>query len=268
MSFGPALGAIVGASLLTTVGWRALFIITGFGACIWIVPWVLAAPPDADGGPKSAARASGANWSLILHSPTLWGVTLGSFFYSYFWYYCLTWLPSYLVMQRGYSFLKMGGYTAAPLFGMALVSMISGRLADRFIVRFGKPILVRKIFVVTGFLLGSSILLLLIVKTATPTLSILMLSLLGIGVASANFWALTQAASPAPLIGRIIGAQNTIANLAGVCAPILTGVLIDRTKNFDISIRFAGVALLVAAAMFLFLVRQRDIDELHAHYQS
>jgi ACS family D-galactonate transporter-like MFS transporter len=266
MSFGPAIGAIVGASLLSIVGWRMLFIITGFGACVWILPWLLTVPRDAGTAMKPVSPKESANWSVLLRRPTLWGVTLGAFFYSYFWYYCLTWLPSYLVMERGFSFLKMGGYTAAPLFGMAVVSMLSGRLADRLIARFGKPIVIRKIFVVTGFLLGSSILLLLAAKSPALTLAVLMLSLLGIGVASANYWALTQAASPAPMIGRVIGCQNTVANLAGICAPMLTGFLVDRTKSFSVSITFAGVSLLIAAAAFLFLVRQRDVDEFQAFY--
>ena len=144
--------------------------------------------------------------------------------------------------------------------------MLTGRIADRLIARFGQPIFVRKLFVAGGFLLGSSILLLLVLKSAPAVLATLMLSLTGIGVASANYWALTQAASPSSMIGRVIGCQNTIANLAGICSPILTGFLIDRTHSFDLTITFAGVSLLVAAAAFLFLVRQRDVDELQALY--
>jgi ACS family D-galactonate transporter-like MFS transporter len=268
MSFGPALGAIVGASLLSAVGWRPLFIITGLGACIWIFPWLVLVPRDATPRPTPAVRRSRVAWRVLLQRPTLWGITCGAFFYSYFWYYCLTWLPSYLVMARGFSFLKMGAFTAAPFLGTALISMLSGRVADRLIARFGQPILVRKIFVVSGFLLGSSILLLLALKSAPAVLAVLMLSLMGIGIASANYWALTQAASPVSMIGRVIGCQNTVANLAGICAPILTGFLVDRTKSFDISIAFAGVSLLVAAAAFLFLVRQRDVDELNALYHT
>src|SRR5437867_12776382 len=93
-----------------------------------------------------------------------------------------------------------------------------------------------------------------------------MLSLMGIGVASANYWALTQAASPSSMIGRVIGCQNTIANLAGICSPILTGFLIDRSKSFDLTITFAGVSLLVAAAAVLLLVRHRAADEPQALY--
>src|SRR5262245_48473479 len=264
MSFGPALGAILGASLLSAMGWRLLFIITGLGACIWIFPWLALVPRDAAPPRQALVRRSGMVWRLLLQRPTLWGIICGAFFYSYFWYYCLTWLPSYFVMARGFSFLKMGAFTSAPFLGTALISMVSGRIADRLIARFGKPIFVRKIFVASGFLLGSSILLLLALKSAPAVLATLMLSLMGIGVASANYWALTQAASPTSMIGRVIGCQNTIANGAGICAPIVTGFLVDRTKSFDLTIACAGVSLLVAAAAFLFLVRQRDVDELHA----
>ena len=268
MSFGPALGAMLGASLMATFGWRLLFVITGVGACIWLVPWLAMAPNDKAPRREAAPRNKPVSWSLLLRTPTLWGITVGAFFYSYFWYYCLTWLPSYLVMARGFSFLKMGAFTALPFLGTALISMVSGRAADRLIAKSGRPIFIRKLFVVCGFLLGSSILSLLILQSAPAVLGALMLSLLGIGVASANYWALTQAATPASIIGRVIGCQNTVANLAGICSPILTGFLVDKTKSFDVSIAFAGVSLLVAAVSFVFLVRERDVDKLNALYSG
>jgi ACS family D-galactonate transporter-like MFS transporter len=266
MSFGPALGAMLGASLLAAFGWRLLFIITGLGASIWIVPWLLMAPNDKTTQSAPVSRNNKLGWGLLLRTPTLWGITIGAFFYSYFWYYCLTWLPSYLVVARGFSFLKMGAFTAMPFLGTALVSMVSGRAADHLIAQLGRPIFIRKAFVVSGFVMGSSILSLLILKSAPAVLAALMLSLIGIGVASANYWALTQAATPAAIIGRVIGCQNTIANLAGICSPMLTGFLVDKTKSFDVSITFAGVSLLIAAISFGFLVRERDVDELNALY--
>jgi MFS family permease len=268
MSFGPALGAIVGASILSVAGWRMLFIVTGLGACIWIVPWLLLVRSDGNSVRERQGEPVSFPWRKLLRGRTFWGITIASFFYSYFWYFCLTWIPSYLVMVRKLSFLKMGSFTAVPFALMAVVSMISARTADRLTARFGNPIYIRKLFVATGFLLGTSILLLLVSSSPLGALAALMISLTGIGIASANYWALTQAASPAPVIGRVIGYQNTIANVAGICSPILTGILVDRTKNFDVAILFAAVALMTAAAAFLVLIRQRDVDGLHAAYQS
>src|SRR5438552_10213062 len=105
----------------------------------------------------------------------------------------------------------MGTYTAAPLMFMALVTITAARAGDRLIGRFGRPIFIRKAFVVCGFLLGTSILLLIPLKSAIGVLATLTLSLIGIGLAAANYWALTQAASPAAMIGRVVGCQNTVA---------------------------------------------------------
>jgi len=266
MMIGPAAGAFLGAALLQTLGWRELFIYTGLGGLLWLIPWLWLVPSGRQ-IPKAVPSNNPVvhiDWSRLLSNPTCWGITFGAFFYSYFWYFCLTWLPSYLVMTHGLSFLKMGAYTAVPLLGMAIVSMIAGRAADRIISRGKKPLLVRRAFVVSGFAAGSTLLLLLVVHSVTAVFVVLVCSLLGLGLASANYWAMTQTISPARVIGRVIGYQNTIANLAGICAPILTGYLVGETKNFRIAILFAGFALLLACAAFAFLVTPKGAEEFRA----
>src|ERR1700722_5040536 len=91
----------------------------------------------------------------------------------------------------------------------------------------------------------------------------LLSTLLGTGIPTANYWALTQAISPPAMIGRIIGCQNTIANLAGICAPLVTGLLVGRNRRCELSNTLAGVSLWIAAAEFLLLVRERDSHTLH-----
>jgi hypothetical protein len=58
---------------------------------------------------------------------------------------------------RGFSFLKMGAYTASPLLVMAVVGATAGRLADRTIFHVRRPALVRNAFTGGGFALVSSI---------------------------------------------------------------------------------------------------------------
>ena len=104
-----------------------------------------------------------------------------------------------------------------------------------------------------------SILLLLVFQSQTAVLTILMCSLLGTGLASSNYWALTQAISPEKLVGRVTGYQNSIASLAGLSAPVITGVIVEKTKSFDIAIFFAGASLLVGLAAYILLLRESDI---------
>lgn len=261
MTLGPAAGALLGALIIPQFGWRALFLITGCGALVWLVPWLLLAPKGSFRvKPKAEVeRKQPLPWRMLISLPAFWGLTIGAFFYSYYSFFLLTWLPGYLVMERGYSFPRMGAYTAIPYVGTVVVSFLAARAADRWIGRGGRPVYVRRLFVCAGFLTGSSILLLLVAHSQTAVLAILMGSLFGTGLASSNYWALTQAIAPEALVGRVTGYQNSVASLAGLTAPVITGFVVEKTKSFDIAIMFAGGSLLVGLAAYVLSLRERDI---------
>jgi MFS family permease len=265
MMIGPAAGLYLGAFLLAQWGWRELFIVTGLAALVWLLPWLYWAPSGRQSSVRTTSPAPvRVDVATLLRSPLIWGITIGAFFYSYYWYFVITWLPSYLVLARGLSFERMGAFTGGPLLAMAIVAPIGGRLADRWIARTGRPLLVRKCFFCTGVMLGSSLLLLRTVESNAAVFALILFALAGLGLASANFWAMLQAVSPVAFAGRAVGYQNTIANLSGICAPVLTGYLVGETKNFQAAILFAGCALWVAAAAYAFLVREKDAAALKA----
>jgi hypothetical protein len=56
-------------------------------------------------------------------------------------------------------------------------------------------------------------------------------SLSGLGLATANYWAITQTLSGREAAGRWTGIQNGLGNLAGVTAPTITGVIVARTTD-------------------------------------
>ncbi|MBI3646893.1 MAG: MFS transporter [Acidobacteriales bacterium] len=260
MMFGPALGNFLGGFLLSQLSWRHLFLLTGLGGCFWLLPWLLVAPDREARDPSGSSQTMvTADWKRLLVLPTFWGITLGSFCYSYYWSFFLTWLPSYLVLQRRLSFLRMGAYTALPLVAMAVIAPISGRWADRLNSRSGSSLGTRKTFTCGGFLLGGLVLFIVVVNSPLVLLGILLFSTAGLGLASANYWTITQEFAPPGLIGRFIGYQNMVANLAGICAPALTGFIVDRTKDFNLSLFLAGGALPAAAVAYLALVREADV---------
>lgn len=267
MMVGAGAGSLLGGLFLKYWGWRNLFFATGLGALVWLIPWLLLAP-------KAPARATTERprlnfripFSKAISNPLFWGITIGVFAYSYYWFFFLTWMPTYLVSARQMSFVRMGAYSAASLWVMAAMSPIGGFLADRAIAHFGNPLAVRKAFVCIGCILSSSVILLLKVNSPSLVLGLLMFSLAGLGLASSNFWSLSQAVSPAPIVGRVIGYQNGIGNLAGAVAPLLTGFLLGPSKNFSSSIMLAGISGWVAAAAILFLFRKTDVDAIHAYF--
>ncbi|MCL4850743.1 MAG: MFS transporter [Bryobacteraceae bacterium] len=130
MMMGPAIGTLFGGLLLETVGWRSLFIWTGLAACVWVVPWMLIVrePPARDSietkAPVPAVLASLLHWRLF------WCVSIGAVFYSYFWYFCLNWLPSYFLLAWKLSPSQMAVATAVPLAFMVVLSLSSGRVGE------------------------------------------------------------------------------------------------------------------------------------------
>ena len=77
-------------------------------------------------------------------------------------------------------------------------------------------------------------------------------SLAGLGIATANYWALTQTVVPGAAIGRIGGLQNMASNLAGVAAPILTGWLIQSTGSYEAPMQAIAVLLVIGAASYAY----------------
>jgi MFS family permease len=261
---GPALGVFLGAFLLDRTGWRPIFVLTGIGGCLWFLPWARFAPKGriATAGAPNRPAGSAFPWRALFRLRLTWAMTLGVFCYQYGFYFCLTWLPSYLVMARGFSFLNMGKFTGLPLLAMAAVSMLSGRLSDAAIARHGRPLLVRKLFAGGGLLLATSLASLLLIESNAAVLCALVAAFIGIGFAGPNYWAIAQLVSPEPVIGRVVGYVNTIGNIAGVCAPLVTGFLVGSSGNFHASLLCAGGAMLIGSLMFLAGVRERDTDAL------
>lgn len=267
MMVGAGAGSLLGGLFLKYFGWRSLFFVTGLGACLWLVPWLSLAPKKPTHSAVECSRVSfRVPWRTVVGNPLFWGITVGVFAYSYYWFFFLTWMPTYLVSARQMSFLRMGAYSAVSLWVMAAMSPIGGTLADRAIAYFGNPLAVRKTFVCIGCVLSSSVLLLLKVRSTSMVLGLLVFSLAGVGLASSNFWSLTQAISPAPVVGRIVGYQNGVGNLAGAFAPLLTGFLLGTSKNFSSSIMLAGISGWIAAAAILFLFRRTDVDAIQAYF--
>lgn len=88
-------------------------------------------------------------------------------------------------------------------------------------------------------------------------LTLAVVSMWGLGLTTANYWALTHTLIPGGRIATIAGVQNTAANLAGVIAPMLTGFLIDMTGTFDAPIMAVGFMLGIGILGYVFLVRRK-----------
>ncbi|MPY89967.1 MAG: MFS transporter [Luteitalea sp.] len=266
---GPAIGFPVASFLMLTYGWQLMFIILGIGGLLWLMPWLWLVKTDDRAASPREPYASGSaigsaqtpsqtvGWREMGRSPVIWGTALGTFCYMYFVYYCMTWMPSYFQEVYDMSLSEIGWYSGVSFAGMAAVGALGGWAADRFISRGFDAVNVRKAFTLTGFALAATQTVGVMTDSPPLMLFFAVFSLCGLGLATANYWALTQTLIPGGSIGMVVGFQNTAANLAGVAAPWLTGWMVAQTGSFDAPIKAIGVWLIVGAAAYVFLVREK-----------
>ena len=258
---GPAVGAPVAAWLIAGYGWKAMFVILGVGSLLWLIPWVTMVANDDRERERAAAKAASAAarvpFGRVMASPVIWGTIIGTFCYMYFVYYCMTWMPAYFVEQRGLSLTSMGSYQFFSFAGMATVAALAGFAADRMIASGKNPVLVRKGFTIAGFLMASTEVFGATSDSVSVALFFAVFSLSGLGLATANYWALTQTLIPGGAIGRIVGIQNCAANIPGIVAPILSGWLKQETGSYQAPMQVIWFFLLLGIASYVFLVREK-----------
>lgn len=258
--FGPAIGAPVAAWLIVAYDWRAMFFITGAAGLVWLLPWLFMVRNDLPRKAEMAAvhkKASAVPFRNILASPLVWGTLVVNFCYNYFTFYCMTWMPAYLVEQRGLSLSKMGLYSFFSFAGIAIVALVAGWVADKLIARGGDAVVVRKSFVVAGFLVASTVILGARAQDVGTALFWNVASLSGLGLATANNLALCRLTLiPKPAVGVVTGVQQVAVSLAGMVAPILSGWLLDVSGGYQLPMYVIFAFLLLGAVTTVFVLRR------------
>ncbi len=266
--FGPAVGAWAGAILIQNYGWRWMFFLLGLGCLIWLIPWqLMVKDDDRELAAVSAAQCGeSVPLRLLLKTPLLWGVLIGTFCYNYFVFFSMTWLPAYFVESRGLDFGRMGVFTAFSFGGMATVAILAGWAADYMIARGADPVNTRKGFTIAGFVVASTEVIGALSPSTDVAVFFAILSLTGLGLATANYWALTQTMLPAANIGAIAGAQNMASNLSGIVAPLVTGWLKSASGGYTLPMQAIWFFLLTGIGSYVFLVRRKYA--VHGNYET
>ncbi|RVU02265.1 MFS transporter [Novosphingobium umbonatum] len=256
---GTAIGAPLAAWLIVAYDWRTMFLATGICGLIWLLPWLGLVDSDLPQGEErkeAHKKASAISFGAIMASPVVWGGMIVNFCYSYFTFYCMTWMPSYLVETRGLSLETSGFYTFFSFIGIAIVAVLAGWSADRLIARGYDPVKTRKAFVVAGFLGASTVLMGVYAQSLEGALFWNMASLSFLGLASANNLALTKVTLiPPPAIGMVVGVQHVAAGLSGGTAASLSGWLLHVSGGYEWPMRVIVLFLVLGATACIILLR-------------
>jgi ACS family D-galactonate transporter-like MFS transporter len=225
-SFGLASGLFFGGMLVGRIGWRPFFI--GSAISLPADPWLLVMPPTPARRPPIPPSVEALKSSRSASSRTALSLC-GNYHFSYT---LLTWLPRYLVEARHFTMDQMAVTGGVTYIVVALSSMAFGRLADARIRAGLSTPRIRKTISSCGLAI-SAVSLLIVAWTTDPALTVAFLigGGLGFGITPGEARRLPGTRSGPLASGRWTGMENFTGNLAGMIAPVMVGVVVDRTGS-------------------------------------
>lgn len=246
LALGPAFGTYVGGSIMAHSGWRPVFVLFGIASILWLIPWTIATRKASTAADTREAAAA-PSFFAILEKPGAWGASLGHFSANYAFYFVITWLPIYLVNARGFSVSEMAQIGGAIYVVYAISAHLTGRISDWWMGAGASDTLVRKTFSVTAHV-GIAVCML-VCTIGSPLVSISSLFLAGMlfGFNTPTIYAIGQTLAGPRAGGKWIALQNCAGNAAGIVAPLVTGLIVDRTGHFGLAFLVAGAVSLAGA---------------------
>ncbi len=193
----------------------------------------------------------------VLTSWNIWGDTLAYFFMNNVLYGMLTWIPSYLVAARGYSFMKMGFVASAPAMGGLVGALVGGVISDRVFHGRRKPTML-----LTAFF--TAVMFVVVLTAPQQTMLIagsLFLTGFFLNIGWPMFTAYAMGLTSNSTYPFAISIINSGGNLGGFFAPIIVGMLLDRTSgNYTVAFSYFVVVLLIAFVLLLSLTEPRSAE--------
>ncbi|QKJ87138.1 MFS transporter [Paramixta manurensis] len=247
--------------LLVTLGWRSMFVVIGIVGLVVLLVWLkMYREPEAHEqqdlktqGEMATGDTPGISrsWRSLFKERSTWGMIVGCFgIYFTVWIY-LSWLPRYLEQERHLSLMNTGWIAAIPYLAGIIGVLVGGWISDALIRKGVATIRARKTVIVGGALLAAC--------AVAPVpfihstfLSVLLLTLgyFGAQLPSGVIWVLATDVAPPGSVGSLGSIQNFGGFIGAALAPVLAGLILDRTGSFTLVFLSGAVMLLVGAIAY------------------
>jgi ACS family D-galactonate transporter-like MFS transporter len=154
--------------------------------------------------------------------------------------------------------------TMLPYIGASVGVLVAGQVSDRLLTRTGSANLARKLPIVGGMLLASTIIAANYVPAGSDALVVAIMSVAFFGQGMTNLgWTVVSDIAPKELIGLTAGIFNFSANLAGIVTPLVVGYAYQTTGSFVGPLVYIGAVALIGA--FSYGVVVGDIHRLEVN---
>lgn len=263
-TLGPAMAAIVAASIIGWLGWKMVFILLGIPGLLVALGMYIYCRDDPKDNPQmtyaeikelevednieNKTNTPKLSLGQILKIPALWQMAAVWFLFDITFWGFNSWIPSYLMEVRGLSLAKTGVMAAIPFLFGAVGTLIGGYASDKY--KNGRTIIYSiACCVASGFLY-----LTFTVDNLSYAMIYQCLSALFMFFGMAIFWGMLMDSISKSIAGSATSIVNFGGQLAGIVAPPMIGGLIRASNgSYNSAFIFMIIALILSAVVALTL---------------
>jgi predicted MFS family arabinose efflux permease len=189
------------------------------------------------------------NTKSLLQNSSFWLVCIFNIALMTYLWGLNSWVPSYLIQDKGFNLKEFGIYSSFPFIAMLIGEVVGAFLSDRL----GR----RAIQVFSGLLVAGIFMYVMVIMT-DPILVIAAMSLSamawGFGVAAV--FALLARVTTADVGATAGGIFNGMGNFASAIAPVLIGYIVMQTHSFNLGITFLAAVAVIGSFFLLPLLKR------------
>lgn len=262
---GASIGAVITPQIMKWMmteqpgSWRTTFIVVGGVGLLWVAVWlILLRPRDLDHASMTTPKAGEPGLGAILRSGRFWAVALLIVGAQAVWHIYRVWLMKFLQTGRGYEEKAALDFNSLYFIATDVGCIVAGAVSLWLIRRRGaSPHDARRTVYAGACLLTSLSVFIPWLEKGWPLLATLLLVGAGALALFPCFYSFTQELSPTH-VGRLTGLLSLW--VWAVTSPMHSffGMLVDRTKSYDLGLVVAGLAPWLGVIAMKFLWRRSD----------
>lgn len=266
-------------------GWEHVFTVMGGLGLLLALLWYVgfhapATHPKVTSEELESIRAGGALTDLnarvtgprdpsaprirdLFRSRMLCGIFLAQYCITAITWFFVSWFPTYLVKERGFSILNAGFVASLPAIAGFIGGVTTGFVTDWLLRRTGSLTFARKLPITIGLLMTSAMIGCNYVEADWMVIGLMAVAFFGKGFGSLG-WTVVADTAPKAMIGVTGGVFNAIGNSAGIVTPLVIGYILGETGSFHGALIYVGAHGLVAVLSYWFIVGRIERFEVPA----
>jgi nitrate/nitrite transporter NarK len=262
--------------LLGYIDWRTIFVLFGMLGFVWAWTWqrwyrddpashpqVSAAELQAIVAGRDLAAPHASDWAFwrrLLGHRNVVALCLMYFPNSFVFYFCITWLPTYLHEKHGFSAGQLGLFAGLPLLLSVVADLFGGVTTDWAVARFGLRIGRAGVGCVAYIVAAAATL----SATISPEPAVAA-TLLAVGTAASMF---TLGAAWGTCLdiggnhaGVVSATMNTAGQIGSISSPIVVTYLAARFADWNAPLVLIGILFVIGAGCWCVIdPRRRVVD--------